>query len=130
MGCWVGSSRLTACSTAAGQSLRRTAIASSGPTKRKRRGNGAGYWAAASRASRNWRSAASSSPSLQAIQPRLPSAAAIYYGGVHAHEQRRIGWLANSRAPCSCWMCGNPRRYLGELTIQERRVLDHRGRSA
>jgi hypothetical protein len=24
-------------------------------------------------------------------------------------------------AVCSCWMCGNPRRYTGELTIQERR---------
>lgn len=22
---------------------------------------------------------------------------------------------------CSCWMCGNPRRHLGELTMQERR---------
>ncbi len=24
-------------------------------------------------------------------------------------------------AVCSCWMCGNPRRYEGELTVQERR---------
>ena len=25
--------------------------------------------------------------------------------------------------PCSCWMCGNPRRYFGEGTVQERRLL-------
>jgi hypothetical protein len=24
-------------------------------------------------------------------------------------------------ASCSCWMCGNPRRHLGEMTIQEQR---------
>jgi hypothetical protein len=24
---------------------------------------------------------------------------------------------------CSCWMCGNPRKYEGEPTIQERRRL-------
>ncbi|WP_169980233.1 hypothetical protein [Tautonia rosea] len=25
-------------------------------------------------------------------------------------------------ASCSCWMCGNPRRWLGERTLQERRA--------
>ena len=25
------------------------------------------------------------------------------------------------RKKCSCWMCGNPRRHMGEKTIQERR---------
>jgi len=24
---------------------------------------------------------------------------------------------------CSCWMCGNPRKFVGERTIQERRRL-------
>jgi hypothetical protein len=24
--------------------------------------------------------------------------------------------------PCSCWMCGNPRRHLGQLTLQEIRA--------
>jgi len=26
----------------------------------------------------------------------------------------------NTRVPCSCWMCGNPRRYFHERTRQER----------
>ena len=25
--------------------------------------------------------------------------------------------------PCSCWMCGNPRRYFGQMTIQEKRMF-------
>lgn len=29
---------------------------------------------------------------------------------------------ANHLAVCSCWMCGNPRRHLGEITMQERRA--------
>jgi hypothetical protein len=32
---------------------------------------------------------------------------------------RQIDHLKN----CSCWMCGNPRKYLGERTIQERRQI-------
>jgi hypothetical protein len=36
--------------------------------------------------------------------------------------------LADNRKPCSCWMCGNPRRYMKgdeRQTMQERRaVLD------
>jgi len=26
-------------------------------------------------------------------------------------------------AVCSCWMCGNPRKWFGDLTMQERRFL-------
>lgn len=22
--------------------------------------------------------------------------------------------------PCSCWMCGNPRKWFGDVTVQER----------
>jgi hypothetical protein len=25
--------------------------------------------------------------------------------------------------PCSCWMCGNPRKWFGLKTIQERRMF-------
>lgn len=31
----------------------------------------------------------------------------------------RVGLHAGTRAICSCWMCGNPRRYEGERTRQE-----------
>ena len=26
-------------------------------------------------------------------------------------------------ASCSCWMCGNPRKWFGERTVQERRAM-------
>lgn len=48
-----------------------------------------------------------------------------YYGGAHADDPRRLGRLAHTRTPCSCWMCGNPRRHTGERTLQERRA-EHR----
>jgi hypothetical protein len=45
-----------------------------------------------------------------------------YYGGYAAALPRHLGRIARSRRLCSCWMCGNPRRYLGERTLQERRA--------
>lgn len=45
-----------------------------------------------------------------------------YNGGYARHDPRASGELAHCRTPCSCWMCGNPRRHLGSLTIQEQRV--------
>ena len=35
---------------------------------------------------------------------------------------RNIGLLGTTPRPCSCWMCGNPRRYFGQPTMQERRA--------
>jgi len=32
---------------------------------------------------------------------------------------RWVGIMAATPAVCSCWMCGNPRRFFGELTRQE-----------
>jgi hypothetical protein len=29
---------------------------------------------------------------------------------------------ADHFAECSCWMCGNPRKYFGTLTLQEQRA--------
>lgn len=28
--------------------------------------------------------------------------------------------LATTATPCSCWMCGNPRKYFKELTLKEK----------
>lgn len=43
----------------------------------------------------------------------------------HQDQRRRLkflGMLAETPKLCSCWMCGNPRRHLGELTLQEVRA--------
>ncbi|HEX4606883.1 MAG TPA: hypothetical protein VH092_01635 [Urbifossiella sp.] len=32
---------------------------------------------------------------------------------------RAVARRAVDRTPCSCWMCGNPRRFTGEVTRQE-----------
>ena len=42
-----------------------------------------------------------------------------YYGGAFKHDERRVGIVAGTRQLCSCRMCGNPRKWLGEKTIQE-----------
>ena len=36
---------------------------------------------------------------------------------------RQLGIAVTTAAVCSCWMCGNPRKYHGERTIQERREM-------
>ncbi|WP_349569416.1 hypothetical protein [Azotobacter salinestris] len=44
---------------------------------------------------------------------------------IHEHgltNKRNAGVFAHHGKACSCWMCGNPRRYWGELTMQERRA--------
>jgi len=47
-------------------------------------------------------------------------------GAYSSHEPselaRRIGLRVNTAAPCSCAMCGNPRHYFSERSIQERRL--------
>ena len=37
-------------------------------------------------------------------------------------DPRRIGASAHTPKPCSCYMCGNPRKYFRDLTMQERRA--------
>jgi hypothetical protein len=41
------------------------------------------------------------------------------------HDLSRVeqGMVVDTPTPCSCWMCGNPRKYLGERTVQERRAM-------
>lgn len=39
-------------------------------------------------------------------------------------DQPRAAWRADYLAVCSCWMCGNPRRWWRELTMQERRSTE------
>lgn len=37
-------------------------------------------------------------------------------------RHQAIARAVTTPAACSCWMCGNPRRRQGELTLAERRV--------
>jgi hypothetical protein len=53
---------------------------------------------------------------------RIKKRTSDYYGGYARHDARALGKLARARTPCSCWMCGNPRRFSGAPTLQERRV--------
>ncbi len=46
-----------------------------------------------------------------------------YYGGYAKDKPRHVSRIACTRQPCSCWMCGNPRRYMGERSVQERRAF-------
>lgn len=52
---------------------------------------------------------------------RLKRRVSDYYSGVHKYDERRIGQMSRARTPCSCWMCGNPRKYFGERTWRERK---------
>jgi len=57
-------------------------------------------------------------------EERIKRRVSEYYGGAFKHDKRRLGIIAGSRQLCSCWMCGNPRKWLGEKTVQERRRTD------
>ncbi|MFY2597001.1 hypothetical protein ACOTHJ_13845 [Achromobacter xylosoxidans] len=37
---------------------------------------------------------------------------------------KAIGMHAATPASCSCHVCGNPRKYRGEVTMQERKFMD------
>jgi len=37
---------------------------------------------------------------------------------------KALGKNAATPAACSCHMCGNPRKFRGEITMQERKFLD------
>ena len=37
-------------------------------------------------------------------------------------NQRHLGMLIKTPKPCSCWMCGNPRKHFGEKSLQERKA--------
>ena len=37
-------------------------------------------------------------------------------------DPKRIGSAAHTPKPCSCYMCGNPRKHFGEITRQEQKA--------
>jgi len=44
------------------------------------------------------------------------------FDGVGTLTPRTVGLVATTPQPCSCPMCGNPRRHFGKPTMQERRA--------
>lgn len=49
---------------------------------------------------------------------RIKQARRFYFGIDSSTDLRRLGMLLHTSTPCSCWMCGNPRRN-GELSLME-----------
>lgn len=43
-------------------------------------------------------------------------------GRALADDPRQVARWVTTRQPCSCAMCGNPRRWFGAKTRQERRI--------
>ena len=49
----------------------------------------------------------------------------IKYGWTQEEIDRKALKLAETRKPCSCHMCGNPRRMFKDKTIQEKRFEEY-----
>lgn len=43
------------------------------------------------------------------------------FWGNNTQTDRQLGIVAQTPAVCSCWMCGNPRKFFSELTMQEKK---------
>lgn len=41
----------------------------------------------------------------------------------HGSDVKSEKHCSTSAFPCSCWMCGNPRKFFDEPTIQEKRLF-------
>lgn len=57
-------------------------------------------------------------------EERVKARVRSYYSGHAVGDPRRIGMIAHTRRLCSCWMCGNPRKYWKQKTIQESRARE------
>lgn len=49
---------------------------------------------------------------------RLKHARRFYFGIDSRTDPRRQGMLLHTPTPCSCWMCGNPRRVVGRTLAE------------
>lgn len=57
---------------------------------------------------------------------RLKAARRIHWKRDLSREPHEWGRVVDTPTPCSCPMCGNPRRYFGETSLQERRAEQSR----
>jgi len=55
-------------------------------------------------------------------EQRIKTRVRNYYSGMAVGSPRHTGRIAHARRLCSCWKCGNPRRYWREVTVQEMRA--------
>lgn len=56
----------------------------------------------------------------RAERARLKKKRRAWWAGIDKTAVQ-LGRLIDTPTPCSCWMCGNARRYFGIRTINERR---------
>lgn len=54
---------------------------------------------------------------------RLKQNRRYYHGQDKAEVPRNLGMVVTTAALCSCAMCGNPRKYFGDRSIQEQRAM-------
>jgi hypothetical protein len=52
---------------------------------------------------------------------RLQSKRSKYHWGMRLTTAEQKGKVVNTPTPCSCAMCGNPRKWFRQKTIQERK---------
>jgi len=55
---------------------------------------------------------------------RLKKKRSTYWDYTWYLENNSLGIMLNTPARCSCYMCGNPRRYFGEVTMQEKKYKE------
>jgi len=55
----------------------------------------------------------------RANREKIKALRANYWGHSGPLSPRLLGIVAGTPKPCSCWLCGNPRRYANEATRQE-----------
>ena len=61
----------------------------------------------------------------RAHRERLKHKRSKYYGGWAKDNPVALGKLIDTPTPCSCAMCGNPRKFFNEKTKQERLFYDN-----
>lgn len=55
---------------------------------------------------------------------RLKAARRFHWGRDIRHDAKSLGKVVDTPCPCSCWMCGNPRRHFKKRTRRERAAID------
>ncbi|HDR9103702.1 hypothetical protein [Paraburkholderia sp. A3RO-2L] len=58
---------------------------------------------------------------------RLKRARRFYFRDDLSTHPVALGKIVTTATPCSCALCGNPRKLFLELTVQERRLFQYLG---